>query len=88
MAVKQRFDPPKQIRINTPKTPGVWGGGFYHGMNLQAIGIDTDDLVVVPLPAIAIGLPIWVDSNVNTSLHWNKMTTPTLLPGETGRPAL
>ena len=53
MAVKQRFDPPKQIRINTPKTPGAWGGGFYHGMDLQAIGIDTDDLVVVPLPAIA-----------------------------------
>jgi hypothetical protein len=55
MAVKQRFNPPKQIRINTPKDPDAWGMGFYHGMELQAIGIDTDDLIVVPLPALPSG---------------------------------
>jgi hypothetical protein len=52
MAVKTRFDPPRRCRINTPKDPDAWGKGFYHGMELQAIGIDTDDLIAVPLPAM------------------------------------
>lgn len=52
MAVKYRCDPPKKVRINTPKIDGVWGQGFYHGMILEAIGVDTDDLIVVPLLAL------------------------------------
>lgn len=49
MAVQTRFSPPRQIRVNTPIVPGQMGKGFYHGMVLEAIGIDTDDLIVVPL---------------------------------------
>jgi hypothetical protein len=52
MAVKQRFSPPKPVRINTPKIPDRPGEGFYHTMELQAIGIDTNDLIVVPLPTM------------------------------------
>jgi hypothetical protein len=55
MAVKQRFSPPKPVRINTPKMPDRPGEGFYHTMELQAIGIDTNDLIVVPLPTLPSG---------------------------------
>lgn len=52
MAVKTRYRPPKPVLINTPKIADQMGAGFYHGMVLQAIGVDTDDLIVVPLPDI------------------------------------
>ena len=52
MTVKARYNPPRPIRIDTPKADGEMGQGFYDGMELKAIGIDTDDLIVVELPAL------------------------------------
>lgn len=52
MAVKERFNPPRRCRINTPTSPDEMGRGFYHGLTLYASGIDMDDLIAVMLPQI------------------------------------
>lgn len=52
MAVKVRFQPPRPVKIIAPNAPGDVAHSFYDGLVSEALGIDTDDLIAVPLPAI------------------------------------